>query len=90
MKINGINSNNIINLYREVNKRNDLTAKAENKDSIQISSIGKELSSRMPDDKIIDSKDRVESIKKAISNGTYKVDAKLVAQKILDNMKGQV
>ncbi|MBR9648458.1 flagellar biosynthesis anti-sigma factor FlgM [Clostridium tyrobutyricum] len=90
MKINGINSNNIINLYREVNKTNDFTAKAENRDSIQISSIGKELSSRMPDDKIIDSKDKVESIKKAISNGTYKVDAKLVAQKILDNMKGQV
>ncbi|MBV4445929.1 flagellar biosynthesis anti-sigma factor FlgM [Clostridium tyrobutyricum] len=90
MKINGINSNNIINLYREVNKRNDLTAKAENRDSIQISSMGKSLSSYMPDDRIIDSKDKVEGIKKAISNGTYKVDAKLVAQKILDNMKGQV
>ncbi|WP_195962682.1 flagellar biosynthesis anti-sigma factor FlgM [Clostridium tyrobutyricum] len=90
MKINGINSNNIINLYREVNKTKDLTVKTENRDSIQISSMGRKLSSRMLDDKTIDSEDRVESIKKAISNGTYKVDAKLVAQKMLDNMKGQV
>ncbi|WP_058953747.1 flagellar biosynthesis anti-sigma factor FlgM [Clostridium tyrobutyricum] len=90
MKINGINSNNIINLYREGSKTKDLTAKAENRDSIQISSMGKRLSSYMLDDKSIDSKDKVESIKKAISNGTYKVDAKLVAQKILDTMKGQV
>lgn len=90
MKINGINSNNIINLYREVNKTKDMASKTKNGDSIQISFIGRSLSSYMPDDKIIDSKDKVESIKKAIENGTYKVDAKLVAQKILDNMKGQV
>ncbi|WP_406542612.1 flagellar biosynthesis anti-sigma factor FlgM [Clostridium ljungdahlii] len=29
-------------------------------------------------------------MKKAVANGTYKVDSKLVAQKIIDNIKGKV
>lgn len=91
MKINGINLNKITNVYNESKKGKDITpGKSKDIDSIHISSIGKSLSAYSLDDKFVDSKEKVENIKNAVSNGTYKVDAKLVAQKMLDNIKGKI
>lgn len=86
MKVNGIKLNNITNIYNESKKGKDINPeKTKDTDSIQISSIGKSLNAYSLDNKFIDSKEKVENIKKAISNGTYKVDAKLVAQKMLSS-----
>ncbi|MBP2033821.1 negative regulator of flagellin synthesis FlgM [Clostridium algifaecis] len=86
MKVNGIKLNNITNIYNESKKGKDINPeKTKDTDSIQISSIGKSLSAYSLDNKFIDSKEKVENIKNAISNGTYKVDAKLVAQKMLSS-----
>ncbi|MBA5851088.1 flagellar biosynthesis anti-sigma factor FlgM [Clostridium sp. cel8] len=92
MKVNGISTNQLSNLYKDSSREKNVNTNSEAaKDSISISSIGKSLSSYFTDDNIIDYKEeKVNSIKKAIANGTYKVDAKLVAQKIIDNMKGRI
>jgi len=90
MKINGINSSKPVNFYNKNNVEKSLKSETISKDSIHISSIGKSLSSYSLDDKLVNSKERVESIKKSIENGTYKVDTKLVAQKIIDNMDGDI
>ncbi|RMC99086.1 flagellar biosynthesis anti-sigma factor FlgM [Clostridium autoethanogenum] len=90
MKINGINSSKLVNFYNRNNVEKSLKSESNSKDSIHISSIGKSLSPYSLDDKFVNSKERVESIKKSVANGTYKVDSKLVAQKIIDNIKGKI
>lgn len=90
MKINGIISNQAFNIYG-INKKEHGTIKnMDKKDSIEISSAGKSLSSYSPENKFINSKEKIEDIKKAVENGTYNVDKKLVAAKILDAMKGKI
>ncbi|WP_368490684.1 flagellar biosynthesis anti-sigma factor FlgM [Clostridium sp. BJN0013] len=87
MKVNGISLNKILNIY-EKSKREYGTTKIEGqKDSIEISSLGKSLSSYIQGDETINSKEKVEDIKKAVENGTYNVDRKLVAAKIIETMK---
>lgn len=90
MKINGISSSKLVSLYNKKNVGKSLKSEVNCKDSIHISSIGKSLSPYSLDDKFINSKERVESIKKSVENGTYKVDSRLVAQKIIDNIKGEI
>lgn len=87
MKINGVNPNKIVNLYSN-NKRNiERKSEVAQKDTIEISSVGKSLSSYSIDDKFINSNEKIEKLKNEIQNGTYNRDSKLVAAKILDAMK---
>lgn len=92
MKVNGIGSSRLVNMYNDNIKESKIDSNYKaNRDSIFISSAGKRLSTYSPNDDIIkDSKKKIESIKKAIENGNYKVDAKLVAQKMIDSMKGRI
>lgn len=90
MKVNGIGSNQMVNPYSENRRGRDINHEVRGRDSISISSVGKSLSSYSMDGSMIDSKEKVENIKKAVSNGTYNVDARLVAQKIIDAMKGRI
>ncbi|MCH3964335.1 MAG: flagellar biosynthesis anti-sigma factor FlgM [Clostridium sp.] len=90
MKVNGIGSNQMVNPYSENRRGKDINHEVRGRDSISISSVGKSLSSYSMDGSMIDSKEKVENIKKAVSNGTYNVDARLVAQKIIDAMKGRI
>lgn len=89
MKINGVSPNKIINLYN-TNKKLDIkdTNKVQ-RDSIEISSLGKSLSYMSLDENYEISEKRLEEIRDEISKGTYNVDSKLVAQRMINFMKGR-
>lgn len=89
MKISGTGINKIINIYEKNNKKIEKTKEVVRKDSLEISKIGKNLSSFAVDDKKSISQEKLEKIRNEIANGTYNVDGKLVAQKMIDIMKGR-
>lgn len=89
MKISGTGVNKIVNIYEKNNKKIEKTKEVVKKDLLEISKIGKSLSSFAVDDKKSISQEKLEKIKSEIANGTYKVDGKLVAQKMIDIMKGR-
>lgn len=86
MRIDSIKFNNIENVYKT--KKSGQEPVANNKsDSIQISNLGKylnEVSSNKDEINI----DKINDIKKRIENGTYSVDSKELAKKIIEKMKG--
>lgn len=89
MKINGINPNKIINAYGDNKKKvegKDLQ-KVKGTDSIEISSLGKSLKNYSLDLNPAASNEKIERIREQIEKGTYKVDGKLIAQGILEEMK---
>jgi negative regulator of flagellin synthesis FlgM len=87
MKINGVNPSKGVEFYSNNIKNVQKKAEVSKKDSIQISSLGKSLSSYSLDDKFINSSENIEKIKGQISNGTYSRDSKLVAGKIIEEIK---
>jgi negative regulator of flagellin synthesis FlgM len=89
MKINGVNPSKIVNLYSNQVKNVGKKTEVSQKDSIQISSLGKNLSSYSLDDKFVNSNEKIETIRNEIANGTYSRDSKLVAAKILEEIKGE-
>lgn len=89
MKIDGINSHNIINGYSKnkgtlINKVQDV----KTKDTIEISSLGKSLTNYSLQNNMVDSSVNIQEIKNRIENGTYNIDASLTAQSIIDNIRG--
>lgn len=89
MKINGVNPSKIVNLYSNQVMNVGKKTEVSQKDSIQISSLGKNLSSYSLDDKFVNSNEKIETIRNEIANGTYSRDSKLVAAKILEEIKGK-
>jgi negative regulator of flagellin synthesis FlgM len=87
MKINGVNPNKIVNLYSNNKKSIEKKTEVSQKDSIQISAVGRNLSAYSLDDKFINSNEKIESLKKEIENGTYNKDSKLIATKMLEAIK---
>ncbi|AKA70324.1 MULTISPECIES: flagellar biosynthesis anti-sigma factor FlgM [Clostridium] len=87
MKVNGINPNKVINLYSEHKKSIEKKDQVQKNDTVQISSIGKSLSSYSLDDKFINSKEKIARLTNEVKNGTYNIDSKLVAAKIMEEMK---
>lgn len=88
MKINGTSGVKSIKDYNnntEVFYKKKKIEKAE--DSIQISTIGKNLTIYSVEEKFINSNDRVYKIKKQIEEGNYRIDSKSIAKKILESMK---
>ncbi|MGL4773757.1 MAG: flagellar biosynthesis anti-sigma factor FlgM [Clostridium sp.] len=90
MNIKGINTHRVNSAYQSnranlVNKANEV----KKKDSIEISSLGKSLTNYAVGDKLVDNTKKIEEIKSKIQNGTYNVDAKLTAQKMIDYIKGK-
>lgn len=92
MRITRIDVNKALGMYDKNNSKTEnikMKNNKQQKDSIQISKVGRELSAIDINDSKIESGDKVEKIKKQIENGTYKVDSKLIAKKMIDIMKGR-
>lgn len=88
MKIDRLGVVNIDRLYKN-NVKNNIEQKevAKKGDRIEISEDAKRIRSISEDINEYMNKD-IEAIKKAINNGTYKVDSKELAKSMKDFMKG--
>lgn len=89
MKINGTSINKIVNIYSGNKKVNEKSTISNSKDTIQISSLGKSLSSLALDGNNDNSPEKIESLRNQISRGTYKADSSLTAKKMIDIIKGR-
>ncbi|WP_434798840.1 flagellar biosynthesis anti-sigma factor FlgM [Terrisporobacter vanillatitrophus] len=88
MKINNIKFSNIDNVYKTKKMEFENTNNKNNKsDSVQISDLGKYLN-KVNTNKEDVNMDKVNDIKKRIENGTYSVDSKALAKKIIEKMEG--
>ena len=88
MKINNIKFNNIDNIYKTKKLEVDKTNTNNKSDSVQISDLGKYLN-KVNTNKEDINMDKVNDIKKRIENGTYSVDSKVLAKKIIEKMEGE-
>ncbi|WP_142414788.1 flagellar biosynthesis anti-sigma factor FlgM [Hathewaya massiliensis] len=90
MKINNVSMNKLINLYDRKEQQVTPKKKSMDKDRIELSEFSKKLNvCEDMDKKDVDRQKRIMEIKTQIEKGTYNKDSKLVAQKILDNIKGK-
>lgn len=93
MKINGVGLGKVLQMYNNNSSNKNVsenkTTEKSAKDSVEISKLGKSLSAYSTEEKFGTSKAKLAEIKKQVENGTYNRDSKLVAQKILDHIKGK-
>lgn len=89
MKITGASVNKIINIYEHSKKQLSKNEQVIKKDYAEISSLGKSLSSFGDEGDKITSTEKLEKVRMEISKGVYKVDSKLVAENMLNIMKGK-
>ena len=88
MKIDRLTVDNIDRLYKNNTKNNIEENEISKKgDRIEISEDAKKIRSISEDNNQYMNKD-IEAIKKAINDGTYKVDTKELAKSMKDFMKG--
>lgn len=88
MNITPIRYKSIENIYKTNKIQEKIEVKTKNMDTVEISELGKYLS------KVDSSKDsvdieKVNEIKRKIETGTYKIDSKDLAKKIIENMRGE-
>ncbi|MBX4262490.1 flagellar biosynthesis anti-sigma factor FlgM [Clostridium estertheticum] len=88
MKIDGVKPN-VVNFYKKNTVKAEMKVTKAPKDTIELSAAGKNLSALALDGKLVNSNEKIVDIKNKLNNGTYNVDSKLVAKKIIDNMKGR-
>lgn len=89
MNIKGVGSNNIINLYSNVQKKQENLIKEAKQDTIELSLLGRSLSSIDMESYTINNDKKIARIKEEVAKGTYNIDARLTAQGILDAIKGR-
>lgn len=88
MKINSINTNNMISAYGK--QKQHIKTETINKgfkDKVEISEEAKYLSKINSDNENINV-DKINEIKKKIQEGTYNVSSRNIAQKIMNVIKG--
>ena len=91
MNIKPISHNaNYIKSYEDNKRVSEKKSIEPKKDSVEISDVAKSLRVISNDDidGLFDEK-RVENIKTKVKNGTYKVDSRILADKMLRIMKGR-
>ncbi|MGL5152066.1 MAG: flagellar biosynthesis anti-sigma factor FlgM [Clostridium sp.] len=90
MNVKGINTHMVNSVYKN-NKVNAVnkTKEINSKDSIEISQLAKSLRGYATGEKLVDNSKKIEELRNQINNGTYTVDAKLTAEKMVDYMKGR-
>lgn len=89
MKIHSIQRNTMINAYnkqRQPLKQGEVNK--QNKDKVTISEDAKYLSKLNSDNDSVNI-DKINEIKNRIKQGTYNVDSKAVAKKIIEATKGE-
>ena len=89
MKITGVSSNDYINIHNDSKKSVAPKAASVAQDRLEISTVGKSLSSYSTDGNFGVSEEKLQSIRNQVSAGNYNKDSKVVAQKLLDVMKGR-
>ena len=90
MKIDGV-KHDVINPYKKSTPKAEVkvNSNAIKKDTIELSTEGKNLSALSLSDSSVNSKEKIEAIKNKVMQGTYNVDPKLTAKKMIDAMKGR-
>jgi len=90
MNIKGIGYASGINQYNRVssNKINKLE-KREVSDRIELSQEAKILKNYAIDESAFDNSQKVLEIKNKLQNGTYDINGRLLAQSLLDTMRGK-
>lgn len=86
MKIDPVKFTNLNNVYKS-KKVGAEPMKSRGTDKVEISDLGKYLNKVSTNKEEIDI-NKVNDIKKRIENGTYKVDSKDLAKKIIETTKG--
>ena len=85
VKFKGIESN----IYTRTKQQIQQTTKVNNKDTVEISDLGKYLNKiNSSEDK--DRLERINEIKRKIKNNTYKIDSNELAKKIIERTKGEI
>jgi len=88
MNIKNVNSNFVINNYTKSVNNIKTQKPVEKVDKVEISSRGKLLSNISQNNDNDVNIDKVNKIKNMIKNGTYNIDSKELAKKILEKTKG--
>jgi len=85
VKFKGIESN----IYTRTKQQIQKTTKVNNKDTVEISDLGKYLNKiNSSEDK--DRLEKINEIKRRIENNTYKIDSNELAKKIIERTKGEI
>lgn len=90
MNIKGISTQNVISMYNnnKVNsvKKNDSVKQS---DRIEISELGRSLTNYSLQGVSTDNSKKIAQLRNRVESGTYNVEAKLTAKKMIDNIKGR-
>lgn len=89
MKINGVSSGKIINLYNDTKINTVKREETKKSDTITISSAGRSLSSFSVEENAGMSVSDLDKIQKEVSSGTYRRDSRMVADKMISIMKNR-
>nr|WP_317331001.1 flagellar biosynthesis anti-sigma factor FlgM [uncultured Romboutsia sp.] len=85
VKFKGIESN----IYTKNNQQIQSITKVNNKDTVEISDLGKYLN-KINSSEDSDRLEKINEIKRKIENNTYRIDSNELAKKIIECTKGEI